>query len=84
MSRACVPDITIGEIVGALVVVDGDESIHESTRGHHRHIAQRAGAAFLLGGQPAAAEALRIAYDGVDFGILYGLENPRGFLEVGR
>jgi hypothetical protein len=37
---------------------------------------------FSLAGQPAAAEALRVADDGVDLGVLDCLENPRGLLEV--
>jgi hypothetical protein len=52
-------------IVGALVIVDRDQAIHKGTRGYHRHIAERAGTAFLLRRQPSAAKALRVADNGI-------------------
>ena len=36
-------------VVGALVVVDRDQAVHERARGHQRHVAERAGAHLLLG-----------------------------------
>ncbi len=48
-----------------------------------RDVAQRPGAHLLLGAQPFAAEALRIAHDGVELGVLNGLEHARGLGEIG-
>ena len=88
MSSAWVPEITIGEIVvgivGALVIVDRDEPVHEGARGDQRDVAERAGAAFLLGRQPAAAKPLRIADHGVELGVLDRFEHLFGFDEIGR
>ena len=39
---------------------------------------------FLLGGEPAAAEALRVADDRVELGVLDRFEHARGFVEIGR
>ena len=87
MSSACVPEITIGEmvdgIVGALVVVDRDQPVHEGARGHQRHVAERAGAHLLLGREPAAAEALRVADDGVELGVGDCLEHALRLGKVG-
>ncbi len=71
-------------IVRALVVVDGDQPVHEGAAGDERHVAERAGAHLLLGGEPLAAKALRIADDGVDLGLLDGLQHARGLGEIGR
>ena len=88
MSSACVPEITIGEIVdgivGALVVVDRDQAVHERARGDQRHVAERAGAHLLLGRQPFAAEALGIADDRVELRVRDRLEHARGLRELGR
>ena len=88
MSSACVPEITIGEIVagivGALVVVDRDQPVHERARGDQRHVAERAGAHLLLGGEPFAAEALGVADHRVELGVGDRLEHARGFAEIGR
>ena len=53
-------------IVRALVIVDGDQPVHEGAAGDERHVPQRAGAHLLLGGEPLAAKALGIADDGID------------------
>ena len=88
MSSACVPEITIGEmrlgIVGALVVVDRDQAIHERARGDQRHVAERAGAHLLLAGEPLPSEALGVADHRVDLGVLDRLQHLRGLREVGR
>ena len=71
-------------IVGALVVVDRDQPVHEGARCHQRHIPERAGAHLLLAGEPFAAEALRVADHRVDLGVLDDLEHAGGLREVGR
>jgi len=71
-------------IVGALVIVDGDESVHKGARGHQRHVAERAGAHLLLGREPFAAETLGVAHDRVEPGGGDRLEHARGFAEIGR
>ena len=58
-----------GRVVGALVIVDGNEAIHEGARGHHGDVTERAVADLLLAGEPFPAEALGIADDGVELGV---------------
>ena len=70
-------------IVGALVIVDRHQPVHEGARGDQRDVAERAGAAFLLGRQPAPTEALGIADHGVELGVLDRLQHARGFVEAG-
>ena len=70
-------------IVGALVIVDGDQPVHERARAHQRHVAERAGAHLLLGGEPFAAEALGIAHHRVELGVGDRLEHARGLAEIG-
>src|SRR6476660_1677353 len=83
MSSACVPDITMGEIVlgssGALVVVDRDESVHESARAHQGDIAERSRAHLLLSCEPFAAKPLSVTDNCVKFCIGNGLEHTCGF-----
>ena len=57
-------------IRGALVVVERDQPVHERARADQRHLAEAAGAHLLLRHEPAAAKALRIADDGIDFCFL--------------
>ena len=87
MSSAWVPEITIGEIVagsfGALVIVDGDEPVHEGARGHHGDVAERARAHLLLAGEPFAAEALGVADHRVELGVGDRFEHAGGLGEVG-
>ena len=71
-------------IVGALVIVDRDQPVHEGARCHERDIPERAGAHLLLAGEPFAAEALGVADDRVDPGILDDLEHARRLRQVGR
>ena len=71
-------------IVGALVVVDRDQAVHERARGDERHVAERAGAHLLLGAEPLAAEALGVADDRVELGVGDRLEHARRLREVGR
>src|SRR5437763_13893335 len=65
-------------MVRALVVVERDEAIHERARGDERDVAERAGAHLLLRGEPAAAKALRVANDRVDFCFLDFSEHAPG------
>src|SRR5262245_29247564 len=39
-------------VIGAFVVVDRDQSIHERTRGDQGHVAERSAAYLLLAGEP--------------------------------
>ena len=71
-------------VVGALVIVDGDEAVHEGARGHHGDVAERAAAHLLLAGEPFAAKALGIADDGVEFCVGDRFEHARRLGEVGR
>ena len=71
-------------IVGALVVVDRDQAVHERARGDQRHVAERAGAHLLLAGEPFAPEALGVADHRVDLGVLDRLQHLGGLREVGR
>ncbi len=71
-------------IVGALVIVDGDQPVHERARGHQGDVAERAAAHLFLAGEPFAAEALGVADDGVELGVGDRLEHAGGLGEIGR
>ena len=73
-----------GRIVGALVVVDRDQPVHEGARRHQGHIPERARAHLLLAGEPFAAEALGVADHRVDPGVLDDLQNLGRLRQVGR
>ena len=69
-------------VIGAFIIVDGDEPVHEGARRHQSDVPQRAGAAFLLGRQPAPTKALCIADHRVDLGFLDQLEHLGGFRQI--
>src|SRR5712672_347081 len=71
-------------LVGALVVVDRDQPVHEGARRHHGDVPERAGRAFLFCREPAPAEALGVAHDRVELGALDRGEHAGGFAQVGR
>ncbi len=73
-----------GRIVGALVVVDRDEAVHERARGDERDVAEGTRAHLFLAGQPFAAKALGVTDDGVDLGVLDRLQHLRRLLQVRR
>ena len=70
-------------IVGAFVVIDCNQPVHERTRRDHRDFAQCAGSDFFLGDEPAATESLRIADHRVDFRLLYGIHDHLRLSEIG-
>ena len=70
-------------IVGALVIVDRDQPIHERARRHHGDVAKRAAPHLLLAGEPFAPEALGIADHGVKLGVGDRLEHARRLRKIG-
>jgi hypothetical protein len=70
-------------IVGALVIVDRDQAIHESAGGHHGDVAKRAAPHLLLAGEPFAPEALSITHHRIELGVGNRLEHVRRLREIG-
>ena len=71
-------------LVGALVVVDRDQPVHEGARCDQGYIPERAGRALLLGREPAAAEALGVADDHIELRALDRGEHAGGLREIRR
>jgi hypothetical protein len=70
--------------VGAAVIVDGDQAVHEGPRGRQRHLAELTGPDLLLGAQETPAEALRVADHRVGARALDRGQDARGLRELGR
>jgi hypothetical protein len=87
MSSACVLEISIGEMVSGrsmrLWLSVATSRFMKARDVTTVTLAERAGAALLFCGEPAAAEPLRIADDGVEGGRLDRGEHARRFGEIG-